>query len=499
MVGLTRDVWQICIIIFVLLLPYVVLKRPLWFPGMVTMGYFTFGYAKLTPVSWGPIRVYHLLLIAGILIIALTFLKRNSRVVKQANLGFVERAPVYLVFLLFLMGLRMVSEYINTELEIFRYEIPDLFIATILPCLVILFHPARDDALQEILLGIAFGAMLALLPAFMDFDELSSIWVEFISGSSIHFARISYKDKNTLASWAVQGGIAFFYLSLLKKNTKRNRIFFLLALFLASFVIFTQSRRWILSLMIFTLIFYFLWLREGELLTRNVAIRRYSKQLLGTGIGIVMGFIVYQIFRSQSRFERLSIDLLTSELGPSQLVLAGYSRGDLWRLAIDTWSHKPLLGVGLSGFGWRSLAIESGTGSIISRHIGAHNLAADILVQFGIVGAILSIFFIIFMVRFLIKWILSNHHNKIRRELLLLSIFWVSLFSVSLSGGWASQKLLLLAVIPCTAYLIIKNNSSILNYTYTINPYQKSEHYVESQTRVLPTNIRGVNRGNVLE
>lgn len=62
MTGITYDVWRLCGIVFILLLPYVVWKRRLWFPGLAAMGLGVFGSVKFWPAMGGSLRVWDLLI-----------------------------------------------------------------------------------------------------------------------------------------------------------------------------------------------------------------------------------------------------------------------------------------------------------------------------------------------------------------------------------------------------------------------------------------------------
>lgn len=457
---LTKEIWQVCTIFFVLLLPYVVLRRQLWFPGMVTMAYGTFAYAKLPFPIFGLVRIQILLFFASLIIIYLVLYNRVLHPEQgQLTMGQLGRAPAFLVFLLFLMLLRFLSEYILTGfLYFYPGEMKDLAIGTLLPCLIVLIYPARENAFVELLQGIALGAFLSLLPAFADFKMLSIIWNEFNSHSTIHYLRVAYRDKNTIASWAIQGGIALLYLGVFKRTTKGKRLICFLAVCLAGFAIFTQSRRWMLGLAVFWALIFWFWVREGITFFKTDATSKKSSSLPRVALGIIILFgLLYMVFRVESRFEALAFDIVLTEIVPSRLALSSISRLDLIRLALDAWKEHPVLGVGLSGFGWKSYSIEPETGAVISRYIGSHNLFTDILLQNGIVGIILSIIFLLGMFHFLRKWLYIGKDESFRRQLIFLIIYWVSLFPVALTGGWAPQNLGLLALLPCVGYQIVKN------------------------------------------
>lgn len=453
--GLVKQVWMACTIVFILILPYVVLKRRLWFPGLVVVTWSSFGMAKLTPIKWGPLRVQHLLIMASILIIGIIMLERKRLPRRTRSNGLLsDHAPVFLVFLAILMLLRMLFEYANTGAIFFPREIRDLVFTTLLPCLIIIIHPGREDSFVQILQGIALGALFALLPAFLDIEALSNVWADLTSGLTVYFQRFGYRDRNTVAFFALQAAVSIFYLNILQMKNKKRHVYHFVAMSLVAFSMVNQSRRWFLGVITFVVLFYPLWLTgiTSRAKMRGLAQDQHKPNLIN---GFVIGVLIFSVGSFlATRFDRFSFDTLSSELGPSFLVPATSSRADTWKSALDVWSDHPWSGVGLSGFGVVGLALDPESGEINARHIGAHSLLMDVLVQYGIVGVILASVFFLGMGRFFARWIRLQNNEKIAKEIKLLLVFWVALLPAAFFGSWAPHHLGLLALLPCTAWLI---------------------------------------------
>ena len=182
--ALTKAAWYLSVFSFVLLLPYVVLKRPLWFPGIAMFAYQRCGWAKLTPADWGALRFYYLLLIAGVLILGGILMERRRRPRSTGRiLRGSDHAPLLLVLLIVLMLVRMAIEYASTGLAFFSWDMTDLVIGTLLPCLVLVIHPGQEDAFLEILRGVALGAIVSLIPVFVATDLWSALWADLTLGA----------------------------------------------------------------------------------------------------------------------------------------------------------------------------------------------------------------------------------------------------------------------------------------------------------------------------
>jgi len=449
MTGITYDVWRLCGIVFILLLPYVVWKRRLWFPGLAVMGLGVFGSVKFWPAMGGSIRVWDLLIVAGTFII-LSMLLEGKRSGKSRSLAFDSMGKPHklLMFLLMLLLFRIFLEYVYSGEYYFHRVIRDFIISTIMPCIIILIHPPREDAFQEILKGIGIGAFLTLLPAFTDVELFRYVWSELSGGYMIGFYQTAYRGK-AWAEMAVHLVIVLLCLGIF--NSARRKYYFAGAIFLSIISVVPLSRRWFVSLICFMVLFSFWWLKgKGQ---------AYKGSFRGSHlvIGILMVcFIGGFSFFVSSKFERQNIHTMLAEFGPTYLVRAQISRIDLWKYTLDEWLEKPVLGQGYLGYGWVLYEKEAGAGAVFSRHIGAHNLLVDILVKNGIIGLLLGLIYLQRLVAYLRRWLeLAKDNLEFYEELSMLSIYWISLFPAAIFGGCNLHNLGLIAILPCAIRLVV--------------------------------------------
>ena len=454
MTGISYQAWRLCGIAFMLLLPYVIWKRRLWFPGLAAIGLGVFGGIKFWPAMGGSLRVWNLLLVGGVFIVLFILLEKRWRPGSgHLRLGSLEKAPIFLMALLFLLLFRIVCEYIYSGEYFFQRVIRDFIISTLLPCIIILIHPPREDGFKEILKGIGLGAFLVLLPAFTDVETFRGVWNAISGGYVIGQYDPVYRGK-CWAQMAIHVGIVLVYLCVF--NIKRRKYYMPAAAICFMIAVVPLSRRWFVSMSCFLVLFSFWWIKIS---------RRSKRTNLVIGV-LILCFAVSLTWFVESHFKRHSYFTMVAELGPSSMVRAGYSRFDLWKYTLKEWLEKPVVGRGYLGYGWVVYEKEAGTGAVFSRHIGAHNIIMDLLVKTGLIGALLGIIFLKQMFSLLRKWFkLSKGNERFFKELSLLSIYWVSLFPAAIFGGCNIDTLGLIAILPCAIRFVILNHAGTVRST----------------------------------
>lgn len=449
MTGITYQVWRLCGIVFILLLPYVVWKRRLWFPGLAAMGLGVFGGVKFWPAMGGSMRVWDLLIVAGTFII-LFMLVEGKRSGKIRSLEFDSRGKPHklLMFLLMLLLFRMFLECVYSGEYYFYRVIRDFIISTIMPCTIILIHPPRDDAFKEILKGIGLGAFLTLLPAFTDVELFRYVWSELSSGYMIGFYHTAYRG-NMWAEVAVNLAVVLACLGTF--NRLKRKFYFTGVIILSLISVIPLSRRCFVSLVLF-LVLYSIWLIKNKKKSYQKSFEA-SNLLLGI---MVLCFVGWFSFSVSAKFERHNIQTMLAEFGPSSGVRATASRADLWKYTLGIWLEKPVIGQGYLGYGWVGYEKEEGTGAIFSRHIGAHNLFFDLLAKTGIIGIFMAIIFFQRMVAFMRNWLkLTRGDSIFYGELSMLSIYWISISPQAFTGGMELHRLGLIAILPCAIRLVV--------------------------------------------
>ncbi len=307
MTGITYQVWRLCGIAFILLLPYVVWKRRLWFPGLAAMGLGVFGSVKFWPAMGGSLRVWDLLLVGGIYIILFILLEKRRRPgSNHLRLGSLEKAPIFLVALLFLLLFRIVCEYIYSGEYFFQRVIRDFLISTLLPCIIILIHPPRKDGFQELLKGIGLGAFLVLIPALTDVETFRGVWDAISGGHIIGYYGTAYKGKYW-AQMAVHVGIVLVCLCVF--NIKRRKYFIPAAAICFMIAVVPLSRRWFISVICFLVLFSFWWIKIS---------RRSKRPNLVMGV-LILCFVVSFTWFVESRFKRHNYFVMVAEFGPSYM------------------------------------------------------------------------------------------------------------------------------------------------------------------------------------
>lgn len=458
MIGITYEVWRLCGIVFILLLPYVVWKRRLWFPGLAAMGLGVFGSIKFWPAMGGRLRIWDLLIIAGVFIILLILIdKKKISEPRRMQFESLEKAPIFLVTILFLLLFRIVGEYIYSGEYFFQRVIRDFIISTLLPCTIILTHPPHEDGFKEILKGVGIGAFLVLLPALTDIETFRSVWVAIQGGFTIGSYNTAYKGK-MWAEMAVHVGIVLVCLSVF--NVKKRKYYLSAMAICFMIAVVPLSRRWFVSMTSFLVLFSFWWIKVSG---------RSKRTNLVMGV-LILCFVVSFTWFVESHFKRHNYLTMLAELGPTSGVRATASRADLWKYTLDVWLEKPLLGQGYLGYGWVMYEKEATTGAVFARHIGAHNILMDLFVKTGLIGALLGVIFFKQMFFLLRKWIkLARGNEHFFKELSLLSIYWASLFPAAIFGGCNLDTLGLIAILPCAIRFVI------LNRARTMQSEKKSE------------------------
>jgi len=462
MEGITYTVWQACGILFILLLPFVALKRPLWFPGLVTLGLPTFGWVKLANTVLGQARVIHLIILCGGFILLKNFEKRKLKTRPMPKSPWIaDQAPIFLIMILMAMYGLMFMEYLYTGEAFFFYEITDSFVGSLLPCLIVLSHPPREDSFAEILKGIALGAVLAFIPTLADIRVIASFYLPF-SGEAEKLEMIQYRDRNTLSYFGNQAAICLLYLSFLNKPGKvlYNKILQILFFLFVALALFNQSRRWFVSLIVFcSLLFFYLYSHSKLSVRRRLGSQTANRGKLTTILFACTASLL--IVFSYNKVQRYAVQHMGEEL-ESSFSGPGHTRIDLWKMAQEKFLENPLFGVGLTGYGFISEDVDPKTGNIIARRVGSHNLALEILVQYGIAGGTLFLGFLLAMLASIYRWLRISRNDRFRTEMSLLTIYWLSLFPSVILGGGYPQHLGLLALLPCAMYLMINQEIGVV-------------------------------------
>lgn len=456
MTGITYLTWRICVGLSIILLAYALIKHPLWIPGMIVQMLASFGSARFVYFRFSPQRAYalrwtHLALYLGaIYFLSISLQKGHNSLADQRTPNRGLSAPGFLVLGIVLMMFRMFVEYAFVAREAYVLNTIELvFLRTFLPCVIVLAHPARSDALQEILRGIALGSALSLMPVIADWRSLvyglSTLWTSGI----IAKVRFAYRYYHWQGLWALEGATAVFYLALLSGSRRKLIGATVVAILAGAFILIIQSWRTFFGLLAIPTLTAIFLLRGTD--------RHWPRgRTWSIGILVLMGILIYAILFGGWHFERFSIDSLVRQFGPSSEVVASISRGDLSRLAFQYWKEHPILGPGLSGFGWVSREVEPGTGKDISGYIGTHSLLLDLMVQHGLIGLLWGAIFLVWMLRLLSEEIKASSGQR-RLELLMLTAFWLGLLVVNLMLGNLVQ-LGLLALLPCTFHLMRKSS-----------------------------------------
>lgn len=452
MSGLTHTVWYVCTIAFFFLIGYAVAKRPLWFPGLVVMAYPNVGMARLGIPMLGSVRGYYLIAGAGIILTFLILMKRKNRKSPYPGLGFTDQAPLFLLGMLLLGFLRMFFDYLSSGRLFYLNEIPAALVGTVLPLFILLAYPPRDDVFPEFMLGVAIGSLLSVLPAFMDFETIRSLFENIMSGGTIEYEKLQFRDRNTIAYFVFQGAVSLFYLYVVQHTRRFRRLVHIIIGMLIIFMLLNQSRRWFLGLLSLSGLYYFYRFRSRAYTLRTPAEIMLFKIIPGVVILLIGGYLTYAI---QSRFERFEVNKLTAELIPSTYVEASISRADLSKEAFEVFKEYPVLGSGMLIFGWEEMSFEAQSDQPISGYIGAHNLIMDILVQYGIVGGLCASIFFIAMFCSLRKWKKKGRTLQFKKELSLTSMYLISLLVVAFTGGENPHNLGLIALLPCVMRALI--------------------------------------------
>jgi|GEM_PF-5962402 len=460
MTGFTYLVWYLCTIAFFPLLAYAVVKRPYWFPGLVVTSYPNVGMARLSIPMLGIVRGYILIALISLILICSTLMKRiKMQRYTHERLSFADQAPVFLLVMLFLMLFRMSFDYVSSGRLFYITEIPAALVGTFLPLLILIIYYPQDDHFPEVLRGIAIGSLLSVLPAFMDFENLRNLFENFISSGMIIFEKSHFRDRNTDAYFAFNAAISLFCLCIMGYLGRFRKIGYPLVVVLITFMLLNQSRRWFLSFLTFGIL-YFLFCRKYRTVPKRTPAEMVVLRIIPGTIFFLIG--TYMVWSLQSRFERLDMSSMINELRSSEYVKASYSRADLAKEAFKAFKEYPLYGSGMLVFGWEKVTVEGKTGKRSSAYIGSHNLIMDILVQYGIIGALCAFIFFFSMFRSVKKWLTKRRNSPFSKKLLLLVIYWISLLAVSVTGGVAFHSMGLIALIPAAMRLLIMEQARTL-------------------------------------
>lgn len=449
MSGIIHLIWYLSVIAFFPLLAYAVVKRPLWVPGLVVMSYPNVGMARVPLPLLGIVRGYHLIAIAGFILIVFILIKKRRSAQRQ-RLGFADQAPLFLFGLLVIAVFRMTVDYVSSGRLFYPNEITLALVSTMLPLFILIIYPPKAEVFQEFMWGVALGSLLSIFPAFMDFEVLSSLVENLASTDTLQFERLHFRDRNTTAFYAFQGAVSMLFLLHVGKHSRRFKtLLYMVSAVLIMFMLLNQSRRWFAAFLCLGFLYYFSWLRERKSFLKTPAEVVLFKLIPGVAVLLIGLFLIYGI---QERFERFEINELVGELDSASF----HSRADIWNKTLKNFQKYPILGSGMLVSGWEEVSYEKGSGRIISRYVGAHNLFMDILVQYGIIGGICAAVFFLSVFLSIRKWKKRGRSAQFTIKLSLIFIYWISLLVAAFTGGGSPHNMGLIALLPAVARMMIK-------------------------------------------
>lgn len=230
---------------------------------------------------------------------------------------------------------------------------------------------------------------------------------------------VGFKDHIFLGRMIGLGLIISVFLSIAEEKFEKKILFYSMSIIIFIGLIYSQSRQSLIGSITSTGIF--LLFTSFYYTNRNHSNRSRNIILLSSTAGVASLTALTRIM-SLPTIKNI-VPILRGNFGNSFA-----TRIEYWNSALELWRLNPILGAGSGGF-----AVYI-TGNDI--HLWPHNIFLEILAEFGIIGALLFLSFLLYPIVYL------NFKRDYSRSILLMSLLVYVVFIASLTGDIESNRIL---------------------------------------------------------